>query len=194
MIEDTKNRVAPLFTQIEQISMVVHDAKASAKFLAETYGVGPWLCVQFGDAGDGNQNWIPVEDVVLEGEPLGTYSIDCAVCDLPSGVQLEIISPKRGDSVFSRFLETYGPGIQHLSINNGSYEETVARMEQAGYYLNQTARIDGREICAFSEHKDLFGCFLEIHKRPEDFHYPQVVPEFIPGPGPEDKQIGRAHV
>lgn len=183
----SSGRAAPLFTEIQQISMVVRDARACARFLADVYGIGPWLCVQFGDAGDGGTNWIPVEDVVLEGTPVGTYSIDCAVCDLPCGVQLEIISPRAGESVFSRFLAQNGPGIQHLSINNGSYKETAARMKAAGYRLDQTARIDGRELCAFSDHRDLFGCYLEIHKRPEDFQYPQVTPEFIPGPGPEDR-------
>lgn len=177
----------PLFTKVEQISMVVRDARESARFLCDTYGIGPWICVQFGDAGDGNDNWIPIEDVVLDGKYVGTYSIDCCVCDLPSGIQLEIISPKAGDSVFSRFLAEKGPGIQHISINNGDYEETLDRMAQAGYRPGQTATVDKVETCTFVDHKDVIGCYLEIHRRPENFTLPQVRPEFIPGPGPEDR-------
>ncbi len=177
----------PLFTQVEQVSMVVRNAVESAKFLCDTYGVGPWTCVQFGDAGDGNDNWIPIENVVLDGEEIGTYSIDCCVCDLPSGIQLELISPKKGDSVFARFLAENGPGIQHISINNGDYEETLARMAAAGYRPGQVATVDTTETCAFINHKDVVGCYLEIHKRPEDFQFPDVKPMFIPGPGREDK-------
>ena len=177
----------PLFTKVEQISMVVRDAKASAKFLCDEYGIGPWVCVQFGDAGDGNDNWIPIENVVLDGEEIGTYSIDCCCCKMPSGIEIEIISPKKGDSVFARFLKEKGPGIQHISVNNGDYEETLARMKVAGYTKGQTATVDKVETCSFIDHRDLVGCFLEIHKRPENFEYPKVQPEFIPGPGPEDK-------
>lgn len=177
----------PLFTKVEQISMVVRDARASARFLCDTYGIGPWICVQFGDAGDGNDNWIPIENVVLDGENIGTYSIDCCVCDLPSGIQIEIISPKAGDSVFARFLADKGPGIQHISINNGDYQETLDRMARAGYRPGQTATVDRDETCTFVDHKDVIGCYLEIHERPENFTLPQVKPEFIPGPGPEDK-------
>lgn len=103
----------PLFTKVEQISMVVRDAKASAKFLCDEYGIGPWVCVQFGDAGDGNDNWIPIENVVLDGEEIGTYSIDCCCCKMPSGIEIEIISPKKGDSVFARFLKEKGPQYRH---------------------------------------------------------------------------------
>lgn len=177
----------PLFSKVEQISMVVRDAKESARFLCDTYGIGPWLCVQFGDAGDGNDNWIPIEDVVLDGEEIGTYSIDCCVCDMPSGIQIEIISPKAGDSVFARFLKENGPGIQHISINNGDYEETLARMAKAGFRPGQVSTVDTKETCAFINHKDVIGCYLEIHKRPENFELPRVTPEFIPGPGPEDR-------
>ena len=177
----------PLFTKVEQVSMVVRDAVESARFLCDVYGIGPWTCVQFGDAGDGNDDWIPIENVMLDGEEIGTYAIDCCVCDLPSGIQLEIISPKRGDSVFVRFLEKYGPGIQHISINNGDYERTLSRMAAAGYQPGQTATVDRNEICTFVDHKDLVGCYLEIHKRPETFKFPEVKPVFLPGPGPDDK-------
>lgn len=177
----------PLFTKVEQVSMVVRDAKESARFFSDTYGIGPWLCVQFGDAGDGNDNWIPAENVVLDGEEIGTYCIDCCVCTLPSGIELELISPKKGDSVFARFLKERGPGIQHISINNGDYRETLERMAAAGYKPGQTAFIDGNETCAFVDHRDVVGCYFEIHDRPENFKYPDVTPEYIPGPGPDDK-------
>ena len=177
----------PLFTRVEQISMVVRDARKSARFLCDTYGIGPWICVQFGDAGDGNDNWIPVEDVVLDGEYIGTYSIDCCCCSLPGGIELEIISPKTGDSVFARFLKERGPGIQHISINNGDYQETLDRMRRAGYHRGQTSTVDKNETCSFIEHRDVVGCFLELHKRPQGFEYPKVRLEYIPGPGPDDK-------
>ncbi len=176
----------PLFTVIEQASMVVRDARESARFLSDHYGIGPWVSVQFGDNFDGNQNWIPVEHVVLEGKPIGDYSIDCCCCKLDNGVELELISPKRGDSVFARFLEQYGSGIQHLSINNVDYEESIYRMRAAGFRDGQTATIDRHETCTFIDHRDVFGCYLELHKRPDTFTYPQVELHYIPDPEAED--------
>ena len=60
------------------------------------------------------------------------------------------------------------------------------RMRCAGFRKGQTATIDRHETCTFIDHRDVFGCYLELHKRPDTFTYPQVELNYIPGPGAEN--------
>ena len=60
-------------------------------------------------------------------------------------------------------------------------------MAAAGHRPGQTAIIDSTETCTFIDHRDLLGCYLEIHKRPEHFELPRVTPMYLSGPGPVDK-------
>lgn len=169
----------PLFTTIEQLGFVVKSVKETLKLLCDEYGIGPWLIVRFGP--DGKENCIPIEEVVLEGEDIGSYETIVAVCDLPNGVQLELIEPVSGRSLFADYLETHGPGLQHISVSGGSdYDEAIERIAAVGRARGQTAVIDKTEMCAFMDHKDVLGTYLELHKRPEDFALPNVTPEFYP--------------
>lgn len=173
----------PLFNKLEQICFVVEDLyKAMDLFIG--YGIGPFKIMRFGDAGDGNTNTVSIENVKLHGRDTGTYSIIVGLCMLPeSGVELEIIQPLTGESIFAEYLREHGPGIQHLSISHVPFDEAIERIEATGHEISQVATVDKIETCVFSDHRDVIGSYLELHKRPDDFKMPDIEDEYYPEGG-----------
>jgi hypothetical protein len=174
----------PLFTKFEQIAFVVPDLTAAAELFCTKYGIGPWEIMRFGDSGDGNKNTVSIDNVFLRGRETGTYSILQAHCLLPqSGVEIELIQPLTGESIFAEYLDKYGAGVQHLSIKHGDFDESIARIERGGHGVSQIAAVDTVETCVFSDHRDIIGTDLELHKRPADFAPPELEQEFYPADG-----------
>ena len=173
----------PLFDHLEQIAFVVEDVYAAMQVFVDC-GIGPWEILRFGDAHNGKTNFISIEDVVLESRPTGTYAIVNGVCVLPeSGVELELIQPLCGESIFADYLRQHGPGLQHLSIHHGTFDEAMGRIEATGHGRTQQAAVDTTELCVFSDHRALIGTDLELHRRPEVFIKPDVETETYPEGG-----------
>ncbi len=178
-IRPAKEGVPPLFDKIDQIAFVVEDVRETVKLLTDRYGIGPWLMVNFGDCHDGKE-FIPVEDAVVDGREIGTYGVHMAACN-SLNVQIELLQPTGEDDVLSRYLKEHGPGLHHISVNHPQdYEITDARIKEAGFTKGQTSFIDNQEICGYTDHMNLLGCYLEIHHRGETFELPKVKPEFYP--------------
>lgn len=173
-----------LFNKFEQIAFVVDDLYAAMKMFCEDYGIGPWTIMRFGDAGDGNDNFVSIEDVRLGGRETGTYAIINGMCYLPeNGLEIELIQPISGESIFADYLNEHGPGVQHLSIAHGDFDECLSRIRMTGHGISQLATVDKIETCVFSDHSDVIGSALELHRRPEDFVMPDIENELYPADG-----------
>lgn len=89
---------------IYQIGIVVRDVRKAAEHYWKTLGVGPW---QIGSLGPP-----VVRDVTVRGKPV-TVSVRGAYAQ--SGpVQLELIEPLEGPSIWKEFLEEKGGGLHHV--------------------------------------------------------------------------------
>lgn len=173
----------PLFNRFEQICFVVEDVYRAMDLFIEC-GIGPFKIMRFGDAGDGCANTVSIENVRLHGRDTGTYSIIVGLCTLPeSGVELELIQPLTGESIFAEYLRSHGPGVQHLSISHVPFDEAMERIQAAGFETSQTATVDVIETCVFSDHREVIGSYLELHRRPEDFQMPDIEDELYPADG-----------
>lgn len=183
-IRTVKDGVKPLFKRINQLAFVVEDARQAAKYLADAYGLGSFLIVNFGDCHDG-KGFIAVEDAEVNGEKIGTYGAHMAACQI-GDIQLELLQPVDDKDVLAQFLKEKGPGFHHMCFELAEdYDACMKRMHEAGYTKGQNAFIDHQELCSYVDHRDLLGCYLEIQKRGENFSLPNVVPEFYPYP-PEE--------
>lgn len=173
----------PLFNRFEQICFVVEDVYRAMDLFIEC-GIGPFKIMRFGDAGDGCANTVSIENVRLHGRSTGTYAIIAGLCMLPeSGVELELIQPLTGESIFAEYLHSHGPGVQHLSISHVPFDEAMERIRAAGFETSQIATVDVIETCVFSDHREVIGSYLELHKRPEGFQMPDIEDELYPVDG-----------
>ncbi len=169
--------------QIPQMSYTVGDLDRAIALFTEELGVGPFLNVKFGhvDGDDGfNEGAMPIEDYYLEGEYVGSYGIRMGAVTWDNGIQLELIQPMENQSLFRQYLDSHGPGPQHIAVHSSlPFTETLGRMAAAGNPLASVCKVDRAEDCAFVHHKGSLGTDLEVQYRPPDYHLPEGEPPLI---------------
>src|SRR5512146_185183 len=97
------------FKNFVQIGVVVADLEKSIHYLGEIFGIGPFRIVDWPPPGR--------EDIqkFYYGEP-GNFTARMAFTEL-GPVELELIQPLEGESIWADFLRDHGGGIHHLRFN-----------------------------------------------------------------------------
>lgn len=171
-----------VFHSIDQICLVVPSLTRAIDIFRNELGTGPWQQVNFGAYGASEEykkTAASITDVILDGKKTETYAIQNGMCRLDGDpIELELIQPIAGESIFKEYLDCHGAGCQHISIVTcQDYVTTLGQMAMAGNPVGQVARVDGQEDCAFIRHP-VIGTELEIHQRGEDFEF---APPSTPG-------------
>jgi methylmalonyl-CoA/ethylmalonyl-CoA epimerase len=99
----------PIFGDVVQIGAVVKDLDRSIRTLSEVFGIGPFRTI----------DWPPAGRTDLErfyrGQP-GDFTARMAFAEL-GPVELELIQPVTGKSIWADFIEEHGEGIHHIRFN-----------------------------------------------------------------------------
>jgi catechol 2,3-dioxygenase-like lactoylglutathione lyase family enzyme len=117
------------FKQVVQIGAVVKDLDRSIKTLSEVFGMGPFSRID---------DWPPDRpdyQLYYHGEP-GEFTARMAFVDLGQ-VELELIQPLEGKSIWSDFLEEHGEGIHHIRFNTLDHELEIEHLAQHGIGVSQ---------------------------------------------------------
>ena len=79
-------------------------------------------------------------------------------------LQLELIQPVKGKSIFSDFLETHGPGLHHIRFCEKNFNQKVEQLQKAGIKMISSGRgIRSASIWAcFDTTQLLGGIFIEL--------------------------------
>jgi methylmalonyl-CoA/ethylmalonyl-CoA epimerase len=111
-----------MFQDFVQIGVVVADVDKATQYLTEIFGIGPFRIV----------DWPPEGRTDIKkfyhGEP-GNFTARMAFAEL-GPVELELIQPVSGESIWADFLRDHGGGIHHLRFN-------VKELEPVQDYLAQ---------------------------------------------------------
>jgi catechol 2,3-dioxygenase-like lactoylglutathione lyase family enzyme len=115
---------------IKQIALVVRDIEASMRAYAELFGMAPWT----------GYTLTPeiLKDMHYRGAP-ARFSFHHALC-WKDGVQMELIQPLDGPSIFADHLERHGEGLHHVGIYVPDQPRAVAELTAAGCRAVQGAR------------------------------------------------------
>jgi hypothetical protein len=111
MAEDALTTLAPkeAFKNCVQIGVVVADLEQATRHLSEIFGIGPFRII----------DWPPEGRTDIQkfyyGEP-ANFTARMAFTELGS-VELELIQPLEGKSIWSDFLQEHGGGIHHIRFN-----------------------------------------------------------------------------
>jgi methylmalonyl-CoA/ethylmalonyl-CoA epimerase len=132
-VEERKlDAIATLVQQhgIKQIALVVRDLDASVRAYWDLLRVGPWT----------SYTLTPeiLKDMHYRGEP-GRFSFRHALA-WKDGVQMELIQPLDGRSIFADHLERHGDGLHHVGIYVPDQPKAVAELKAAGFRALQGAR------------------------------------------------------
>ena len=137
---------------IAQLAWVTDDIGRTEDLLTASMGAGPWTRIadlHFGPA-----------DCTLHGRPadfVAHISIGY-VADL----QLEIIQPVSGESIYTEFLASSGPGFHHVCFIPDDFDQTVERLTRAGSPVVQAGSMAGMMRFAYFSGADDGAPYIEF--------------------------------
>ena len=81
-------------------------------------------------------------------------------------LQLELIQPVEGQSIFKDSLESRGPGIHHFRFTVSDFEEKIASLQKAGIQIISSGRgmHGGSHWAYFDTTRMLQGVYIELRK------------------------------
>ena len=105
---------------LSQIGIVVSDIDRTAAFYHSTFGIGPFAIIPE----------VKFEGAILRGRPT---SISIKVAFAQSGsVQIELIQPLEGGSIYTEFLAAKGEGLHHLGFEVDDFDGKLAAFKSKG--------------------------------------------------------------
>lgn len=152
--------------ELTQVGLVVKDVLRTAEDYWNILGIGPWNIYEL---------HAPVlSKVTYRGKP-AQFSMKLGVATV-GPVQLELIEPVLGDSIYSDFLAEYGEGPHHLRFTTDNVDETTQIMAKEGFPLLMSGRI-GDGAFAFYDTVDvlktIWGAFRPPKEMPPSYRYPE---------------------
>ena len=111
-----------------QVGVVVKDLGESMRQLTQVFGIGPFRVIECPPAGREDEQF-------YYGRP-ARFRTRQAFADLGS-IELELIEPLEGRTIWSDFLARHGPGIHHIRFNVPDLEAVVEHLEDKGVGVTQ---------------------------------------------------------
>ncbi len=151
--------------EIIQVAQVVRDLDASMARYHEHFGMGPWDVYTF------------APPTLRESTYLGKPSDHTYLLALTraGAVQMELIQPLTGHSMYDDFLAVHGEGIHHVKFLETDCQGALARYHSQGFEVVQSGKFDEDEFYYLNT-EPVFGIVIEIGNggqiRPPERTYP----------------------
>jgi Glyoxalase/Bleomycin resistance protein/Dioxygenase superfamily len=140
-----------------QICWVVEDHDSAADRLGATYGVGAWTTLR-------DIHFAP-DTCTYRGRP-ADFTIDVSMA-YAGDLQLELICPRSGDSLYAEFLAERGPGVHHLAWIPDDFAKTVADAEAQGATIAQRGTMAGNTLEFAYVEPESEGTYIELMRLEE---------------------------
>ncbi|MDR3210835.1 MAG: VOC family protein [Planctomycetota bacterium] len=152
--------------EIVQIAHLVRNLDATLEKYWKDFGMGPWDLHTYGPHN--------VTNTFYRGKP-ATHTYRIAVKWF-GPIQMEVIQPLTGRSIYDEFLETKGEGLHHYKLYYADCAKAVADYQKKGYTVVQSGNIGEDEFYYLDSEKNLPGAILELGNAgsipPPEKHYP----------------------
>jgi len=119
-----------------QIGMIVKDLDRYVNPLKKILGMGPFQVVDFPPKGTKDVS------MIYKGKPSSFKAKFCFV-DL-GNIELELIQPLEGETIWQDFLDEYGDGLHHLKFSVPRIEPVVEYMAQQDIDIVQSGSAVGK--------------------------------------------------
>lgn len=116
--------------KIHQVGLVVHDLELVAKNYWNIFGIGPWAIFKW------------EAPLVYDRKYYGknAWAREKIALTQVGDVQLELLQPIDGPSIYADWLKQHGEGLHHLSFFTDDVDETAAILEKEGFPSIQSAK------------------------------------------------------
>ena len=133
---------------LHHVGIVVKGIEKASEYYMSTFGIGPFPIRE-----------AHMEGVLLRGRPV---SPRIKVGSAQSGdVQIELIQPVEGESVYAEFLSTHGEGLHHLGFIVSDFDAEMAKLTALGIKPIFT-RKSARNSFAYLDTDKVGGVIFEI--------------------------------
>ena len=159
-----------MFTSVVQIGVVVKDLDHTIKMLQEIFGMGPFRTI----------DWPPADRTDMQrfyyGQP-ADFTARMGFTEL-GPVELELIQPVSGQSIWADFLRDRGEGIHHIRFNTFDLAPVIDHLSQHGVGIAQMGSgiRPGTQWANFDSERQI-GFVIEVMKAlpGTDGRTPQIV-------------------
>jgi len=139
---------------LTQVGMVVKDLQESMERYWKLLGIGPWSIYTFAPP--------DLREATVRGKRVD-YSMRLALC-MAGPVQLELIQPLDGPSIYVEHLATKGEGLHHIQSRVENIEETLAAFEKNGISVLMSGKQGDGEFY-YLDTEPVLGIIYEIFRR-----------------------------
>jgi hypothetical protein len=137
---------------IIQIAHLVEDLDAAMQHYWEAFNMGPWDVYTYGPHN--------VNQSIYRGQP-AEHIYKIAVCWI-NGVQMELMQPVSGYSIYDEYIEKHGYGLHHLKLYFADCENALETYKARGYDVVQSGNI-GDDVFYYLDTEERFqGAVIEI--------------------------------
>jgi len=148
---DPKDLELLALPSVSQIGVVIKEMHPAMEFYSEVWNVGPFKIFE-----------PEYTDQTYRGKP-GNFKMRIALA--PFGpVQLELIEPLEGDTIYGEFLEKKGGGLHHLGFDVDRIEDRITAMQKMGIEVLQSGKRPGVAF-AYMDTEPLTGIIMEFIER-----------------------------
>lgn len=148
-----------IFKNPIQIGVLVEDLDSYLEKLERIFGIGPFRIADYPPQGE------PVERE-YHGKK-GNFKAKFCFYHL-GNIELELIQPLEGDSIWEDFIKEHGPGIHHIKFEVDDHEPVRKYLKEHGYEISQQGAAVGPnkgKVWAFYPCYDEIGFDVEIMNR-----------------------------
>ena len=142
------------FNKLHHISIVVRDAEKTQGFY-ESIGIGPWV------------DYPPMKEYVKIDVPdeKGFYNLKIKSAQLGL-VQLQLIEPGDGESLYKDHLDKKGEGVYHIGFEVDDIRKTDSTIEALGLKVLSSGRRENGSGFSYLDTASEAGVVLLVRQSP----------------------------
>jgi len=139
------------FKKLGQIGILTKDVEKTAKMLEKYFGVGPFKFIV-----------TDYKNKMYRGKP-EDFRLKIGLVDI-GPIQIELMQPLGGESVWKEFLEKKGYGLHHIGLEVDSMKDKVNEFEEMGLKIIQSGEREAVSW-AYLDTEDKLGVTFELIER-----------------------------
>lgn len=149
-----KLSASPPFNELHHLSIVVRDIEATQRAY-ESIGIGPFV------------EYPPMREYIKIQVPdaEGFYNLTIR-CTQIGPVQLQLVQPGEGESIYKDFLEKHGEGVFHLGFVVDNVDAAQAQVEQTGISVLSSGRRENGSGFTYFNTAEKAGVTLLVRQSP----------------------------
>lgn len=142
------------FSKLHHVSIVVRNAEKAQKFY-ESIGIGPWV------------DYPPMKEYVKINVPdeKGFYNLKVKFARI-GPVQLQLVEPGEGQSIYKDHLEKKGEGVYHLGFEVDDISATDSTVEAMGLAVLSSGRRENGSGFSYLNTASDAGVVLLVRESP----------------------------